>query len=177
MADIFHAERIPSPLGEMLILTDSRGRLRIATWDAGPERTETLYRRLGPGADIVERPGATGLARSFEAYFNGDLAALDAIETAGAGTEFQTKVWTALRQIPCGETISYSELARRIGKPDAVRAVGLANGANPVAVVTPCHRVIGANGTLTGYGGGLNRKAWLLAHEGAHAAAPELLFE
>jgi methylated-DNA-[protein]-cysteine S-methyltransferase len=82
-----------------------------------------------------------------------------------AGTPFQVRVWTALREIPCGETRSYGDIARRIGDPKAVRAVGLANGANPIAVVVPCHRVIGANGSLTGYGGGLPRKRWLLAHE------------
>jgi methylated-DNA-[protein]-cysteine S-methyltransferase len=81
------------------------------------------------------------------------------------GTPFQQTVWAALREIPCGQTISYATLARRIGRPSAVRAVGLANGANPVGIVIPCHRVIGANGTLTGYGGGLDRKRWLLSHE------------
>jgi methylated-DNA-[protein]-cysteine S-methyltransferase len=83
------------------------------------------------------------------------------------GTEFQRAVWNALRSIPCGETLSYGALARRIGRPSAVRAVGLANGANPVGVVVPCHRVIGSDGTLTGYGGGLSRKRWLLEHESA----------
>ena len=83
------------------------------------------------------------------------------------GTPFQKTVWRALREIPCGQAISYSELARRIGRPAAVRAVGLANGLNPISVIVPCHRVIGANGTLTGYGGGLERKRWLLSHEGA----------
>src|SRR6185437_637184 len=93
---------------------------------------------------------------------------IDAILTATAGTAFQREVWRALRDIPAGQTISYGELARRIGRPAAVRAVGLANGANPIGVVVPCHRVIGANGSLTGYGGGLHRKEWLLAHERAH---------
>jgi methylated-DNA-[protein]-cysteine S-methyltransferase len=86
------------------------------------------------------------------------------------GTDFQRTVWQALRRIPCGTTISYGELARRIGRPAAVRAVGLANGANPVGVVVPCHRVIGADGSLTGYGGGIERKRWLLAHERASAS-------
>jgi methylated-DNA-[protein]-cysteine S-methyltransferase len=88
-----------------------------------------------------------------------------------AGTKFQREVWRALRYIPCGKTISYGELARRIGRPKAVRAVGLANGSNPIGVVVPCHRVIGSNGTLTGYGGGLHRKRWLLQHENALAEA------
>ena len=84
-----------------------------------------------------------------------------------AGTPFQKTVWKTLRKIECGHTISYAELARRIGRPSAVRAVGLANGQNPVSVVVPCHRVIGSDGRLTGYGGGLPRKKWLLEHEGA----------
>ena len=89
-----------------------------------------------------------------------------AIAWATAGTPFQRSVWAALVEIPAGETVSYAALARRIGRPAAVRAVGLANGANPVGIVVPCHRVIGSNGALTGYGGGLPRKAWLLRHEG-----------
>ena len=86
------------------------------------------------------------------------------------GTPFQRAVWAALRRIPAGETLSYGQLAAQIGKPKAVRAVGLANGSNPVGVVVPCHRVIGADGSLTGYGGGLPRKLWLLEHEGARLA-------
>ena len=99
-------------------------------------------------------------------YFNGDLNALDRIEVATNGTAFQEAAWAALRDIPAGATRSYAEQAAAIGRPKAVRAVGLANGANPVAIVNPCHRVIGADGELTGYGGGLDRKRWLLAHEG-----------
>jgi methylated-DNA-[protein]-cysteine S-methyltransferase len=81
------------------------------------------------------------------------------------GTDFQKSVWHALRAIPAGQTVTYGELARRLGQPTAMRAVGLANGANPIGIVVPCHRVVGANGTLTGYAGGLERKRWLLAHE------------
>jgi methylated-DNA-[protein]-cysteine S-methyltransferase len=102
-------------------------------------------------------------------YFGGETSAIDSLAVELKGTPFQQTVWTALRHIPCGTTISYAELARRIGEPSAVRAVGTANGANPVAVIVPCHRVIGSNGTLTGYGGGLDRKAWLLTHEGVLA--------
>jgi methylated-DNA-[protein]-cysteine S-methyltransferase len=103
---------------------------------------------------------------ALERYFAGNLAALDAIPVETRGTIFQREVWAALRQIPPGETESYGTLARRIGRPSAVRAVGLANGANPIGVVVPCHRVIGTDDSLTGYGGGLERKQWLLAHEG-----------
>jgi methylated-DNA-[protein]-cysteine S-methyltransferase len=99
-------------------------------------------------------------------YFKGEVGALDAIPVELNGTPFQRSVWHALRRIPGGTTISYAELAKRIGEPTAVRAVGTANGANPVAVIVPCHRVIGSDGRLTGYGGGLDRKQWLLQHEG-----------
>jgi methylated-DNA-[protein]-cysteine S-methyltransferase len=99
-----------------------------------------------------------------KAYFEGELQDFD-LPLAAEGTQFQRRVWQALRDIPYGVTISYGELARRIGQPQASRAVGLANGRNPIAIVVPCHRVIGADGTLTGYGGGLERKRWLLALE------------
>jgi len=101
------------------------------------------------------------------AYFKCDIAAIDGLPVETAGTPFQRSVWRALRRIRRGTTISYAELARWIGKPRAVRAAGLANGQNPISIVVPCHRVIGSNGTLTGYGGGLPRKKWLLEHEGA----------
>src|SRR5208283_2077845 len=97
--------------------------------------------------------------------FAGDLRVLDLLPVETGGTAFQRQVWQSLREIPCGTTVSYGQLAERIGRPSAVRAVGLANGANPVAVVVPCHRVIGSNGSLTGYGGGIERKRWLLNHE------------
>jgi methylated-DNA-[protein]-cysteine S-methyltransferase len=98
-------------------------------------------------------------------YFAGELAAIDSLPVKTAGTAFQREVWRGLREIDCGTTISYATLAERIGRPAAVRAVGLANGANPVGIIVPCHRVIGANGSLTGYGGGIERKRWLLKHE------------
>jgi methylated-DNA-[protein]-cysteine S-methyltransferase len=109
-------------------------------------------------------------------YFGGDLRALDAVPCDPGGTPFQARVWKALRTIPVGTTWSYGALARRIGDPKAVRAVGFANGSNPIAVVIPCHRVIGSNGTLVGYGGGLERKHWLLAHEGALPPEQPALF-
>ena len=107
------------------------------------------------------------VAAQLDAYFAGELTTFD-IEVNLIGTPFQMVVWAHLREIPYGETISYGELARRVGNPNASRAVGLANGRNPVAIIVPCHRVIGANGSLTGYGGGLERKSWLLEHEVAH---------
>lgn len=119
----------------------------------------------GEPPEGVAGGGTERVRRMLEAYFAGDLTAIDALDVDPAGTEFQRQVWAELRRIPAGATISYKELAARIGRPSATRAVGLANGANPVAIVIPCHRVIGANGALTGYGGGLDRKRWLLAHE------------
>jgi len=103
---------------------------------------------------------------SLDAYFAGDLTAIDDVPVATNGTPFQRTVWAALRRIPAGTTTSYGALAASIGYPSAMRAVGLANGANPVAIIVPCHRVIGADHSLTGYGGGLPRKRWLLEHEG-----------
>jgi len=91
---------------------------------------------------------------------------IDSVPVMTAGTEFQRTVWQQLRQIPCGEIITYGELAKRIGRPTASRAVGMANGSNPISIVVPCHRVIGSQGALTGYAGGVQRKAWLLKHEG-----------
>ena len=104
--------------------------------------------------------------RALDAYFAGDLGAIDNISVATGGTPFQRTVWAALHRIPAGMTTSYGALAVTIGRPSAMRAVGLAVGSNPVAVIVPCHRVIGADHSLTGYGGGLARKRWLLAHEG-----------
>ena len=110
-------------------------------------------------------------------YFAGELAAIDTLPVQTGGTAFQREVWRALREIPCGGTVSYAELAERIGRPTAVRAVGLANGSNPVGIVVPCHRVIGANGSLTGYGGGIERKRWLLEHEGSVSDSERLVFD
>jgi methylated-DNA-[protein]-cysteine S-methyltransferase len=124
--------------------------------------------RLHYGAITLTAAAAPATARQqLHAYFSGDLAALGAIPVATGGTPFERAVWAGLRTIPPGVTISYAELARRIGRPAAMRAVGAANGANPIGIVVPCHRVIGAGGALTGYGGGLHRKQWLLRHEAA----------
>ena len=108
-----------------------------------------------------------GVDGRIEAYLAGDLHALDEIKVNPGGTEFQQTVWSALREIPAGTTQTYGQLAASIGRPSAPRAVGLANGQNPVSIVIPCHRLIGSNGALTGYAGGLDRKRWLLRHEGA----------
>jgi methylated-DNA-[protein]-cysteine S-methyltransferase len=133
-------------------------------------RWEEKRRRLGARFgtfELVERDDPRGIASALRAYMSGLLDALDAVEVDTGGSPFQRRVWQALRRIPVGETVSYGELARRIGQPNASRAVGMANNRNPIAIVVPCHRVIGADGTLTGYAGGLERKRWLLEHERA----------
>ncbi|MDE2487602.1 MAG: methylated-DNA--[protein]-cysteine S-methyltransferase [Alphaproteobacteria bacterium] len=158
-------DRLATPIGAALIVTDGAGRVRAFNWTDYEARMRAWIVRRYPDADLREGGGAA--AEAFQAYFEGELAALDNLAWRAAGTPFQIKVWEALRTIPCGGTLSYAGLAEQIGKPSAVRAVGLANGANPISVLAPCHRVIGADGSLTGYGGGLARKRWLLAHEGA----------
>lgn len=169
LPDTLTLDRIPTPIGTALVVTDEAGVLRAFNWtDYEADMLKWIARRYSK-ARLVEGQGP--LRPAFAAYFAGDARALEPIAWEGAGTAFQRKVWRALCDIPAGETISYATLARRIGRPTAVRAVGLANGSNPVALVVPCHRVIGSNGSLTGYGGGLHRKQWLLEHEGAGVRA------
>ncbi len=160
-------DRIKTPLGDFAVVVDAEGRLRAAGFTEGHARMERQLRDYAsePGISLTTTADPGGVTTAIAAYFAGDRTAIDAIPVATAGTEFQATVWRALREIPYGETWSYGDLARRIGRPSAVRAVGLANGANPVALVVPCHRVIGSTGKLTGYGGGLDRKSWLLSHE------------
>lgn len=117
-----------------------------------------------PDGAVTDEVWFKDVAAQLDAYFAGELSDFD-LEIDARGTPFQMRVWSQLREIPYGETISYGELARRVGNANASRAVGLANGRNPIAIIVPCHRVIGANGSLTGYGGGLERKSWLLGHE------------
>ena len=167
-------ERIPTPIGELLIVTDCDGNLRAVDWaDYEPRMRRLLRRHYGEhglalceaGSSLAGPRSATRAAGALTRYFAGELTALDGLPVETAGTPFQRKVWRALQMIPCGDTLSYAGLAAKIGQPTAVRAVALANGANPVGIVVPCHRVIGSDGSLTGYGGGLHRKQWLLQHE------------
>ena len=160
----------PSPIGEIRLVTDEASRLAALDFTDYEARNLALLRRHWPDAELVEGKAPPAVTKALTAYFAGDLAAIDALEVTTNGTAFQEAVWAALRRIPAGATRSYAEQAAAIGKPKAMRAVGLANGSNPVAIVNPCHRVIGADGGLTGYGGGLPRKRWLLEHEGALAA-------
>jgi methylated-DNA-[protein]-cysteine S-methyltransferase len=168
---MFYLERIDTPTGHMLLVTDEALRLRAADWEDHTERMIRLL-RLHYGDDNFSLRAAqrrSPARRSVEAYFEGDFTALNDVVTVTMGTEFQRQVWAALRRIPVGSTLSYGTLAAQVGRPSAVRAVGAANGSNPIPVVVPCHRVIGADGALTGFGGGLQRKRWLLNHESGAA--------
>ncbi|WP_269714303.1 methylated-DNA--[protein]-cysteine S-methyltransferase [Caulobacter sp. NIBR2454] len=165
----FYSETLSTPTGSMVLLTDSQDRLRVIDWaDYDHRMLRLLTAQYRKPIRIQTRRAPTSPARAaMSDYFDGDLTVIDSLVTETAGTQFQRAVWKALRDIPPGQTTSYGALAAAIGRPSAVRAVGAANGANPIGVVVPCHRVIGANASLTGYGGGLERKRWLLAHEGA----------
>jgi methylated-DNA-[protein]-cysteine S-methyltransferase len=160
-------DRVHTPIGEMIIIADREGNLRAVDWTDHEERMLRLLQRHygAKGFKLEQGKNPHGFADIIKRYFAGDLSALDALPVETAGTPFQREVWRALREIPCGNPISYAKLAQQIGRPKAVRAVGLANGSNPIGVIVPCHRVIGANGSLTGYGGGIERKQWLLQHE------------
>lgn len=158
-------DRVATPVGEVLLVTDGDGAVRALDFADYEPRMMRLLLRHAPGAALVEGRAPASIRAAVEAWFGGDLTALDGLTVRTGGTDFQRTVWRALRAIPAGETRSYGQLAAAIGSPKAVRAAGLANGQNPVAVIVPCHRVIGADGSLTGYAGGLERKRWLLAHE------------
>jgi methylated-DNA-[protein]-cysteine S-methyltransferase len=149
-----------SPVGKLLLAADDAG-LRTLAFSNGEAGPDPAWRHEpAPLAEAI---------RQLRGWFAGELHEFD-LALAPRGTRFQQRVWGELRNIPYGGTISYGELARRIGNPQASRAVGLANGSNPIAIIIPCHRVIGSNGRLTGYGGGLDRKEWLLAHERGNVA-------
>jgi len=164
-------DRVATPVGQVLLVTDGQGAVRALDFSDYEARMLRLLRRhCGRDPVLVEGRAPEAVRGAVEAYFSGDVRALDELAVKTGGTAFQKSVWAALRAIPAGETRSYGQLAAAIGAPKAVRAAGLANGQNPLAVIVPCHRVIGANGTLTGYAGGLERKRWLLKHEGAAVA-------
>lgn len=166
--DLLRIDRVPSPIGPLLVVCDEAGRLCALEFQDHEARLQRLLRtrhgQKGARRLLAGRAPA-GIRDALGAFFAGALHAVDAIEVRTDGTEFQRRVWAALRRIPAGTTTTYGRLARTIGRPRACRAVGHANGANPVAIVVPCHRLIGADGTLTGYGGGIERKRWLLEHE------------
>jgi methylated-DNA-[protein]-cysteine S-methyltransferase len=172
---ILWLEQIDTPTGRMRIVADELGCLRAVDWvDHESRMMKLLERHCGADSfELRDTAPASQAARSLLAYFEGELSAVAALPTKTRGTPFQRQVWDALRAIPAGHSISYGALAARIGRPGASRAVGLANGANPIAIIVPCHRVIGADASLTGYGGGLDRKRWLLGHEQNHCAKPD----
>jgi methylated-DNA-[protein]-cysteine S-methyltransferase len=155
---------IPSPIGRIAIAARA-GRLCALEFGAAPLARQLAVRY--PAAPHRRARDPFGLSAKIRAYLAGDLTALDRIAVETGGTPFQQRVWRALRRIPPGSTMTYGALARALGRGGAARAVGAANGRNPVSVVVPCHRLVGGDRSLTGYGGGLWRKRWLLRHEGA----------
>lgn len=161
------SETIETPIGPVVLVADETGALAMAEFaDCEHRMDRWLQRRLHSGRYTLG-PGAISAAvkQAFENYFGGDVAALRDVAVRLDGTAFQNEVWTALRGIPPGETFAYGAFAERLGRPQSARAVGHANGANPLSIVVPCHRLVGADGALTNYGGGIERKRWLLDHE------------
>jgi methylated-DNA-[protein]-cysteine S-methyltransferase len=162
----FDLDYVKTPIGRFAVVVGADGSVRAASFAEGHARMEKQLRaHWGDHLELAAARNPGGISAAMSRYFAGDLGAIEGLPVCLEGTEFQRDVWAALREIPCGETRSYGDIARRIGKPAAVRAVGLANNANPVGVIVPCHRVIGSDGSLTGYGGGIERKRWLLSHE------------
>lgn len=159
---------LPSPIGPLAVACDADGRVRGVSFGEGLEQS---MRRTWPGATLAEGETADAVRTGLEAYFGGDRGALARIDWsldgAASGDGFQTRVWRALAEIPAGATISYGEMAKRAGEPGAAQAAGVALNRNPIPLVLPCHRVVGADGAMVGFGGGLERKTWLLRHEGA----------
>lgn len=162
--------RHPSPLGELCLVSDEAGLVALDFAEHEARMRRLLQRRYG-AFRLVGANDAAAVTAGLQAYFAGDLAALDGLPADGGGTPFQRRVWRRLRAIPPGRTLSYAALAAALGVPKSVRAVAHANALNPIAIVVPCHRVIGSDGTLRGYAGGLERKRWLLRHEGARLQA------
>jgi methylated-DNA-[protein]-cysteine S-methyltransferase len=162
----FGLDRLETPIGIALLVSDADGVLRALDWEDYAPRMKELLRLHYGAVTLNEAPAPESMRAALTSYFKGDLDRLSTIPWRVAGTPFQQKVWTALPRIPAGTTMSYGALAAQLDSPNAMRAVGHANGSNPISVVVPCHRLIGTNGSLVKYGGGLERKRWLLRHEG-----------
>lgn len=161
-------DQILTPLGQALVLTDRKGNLRAFEWlDCKTRLVRLLKLHYGKDYEIVEGMRLSKASLLIGKYFDGDLKAIDKIKIETNGTAFQKKLWNALRKISPGKTMTYAQMAQKLGTPSGSRAVGAANGANPISLVVPCHRLVGTNGQLTGYAGGLHRKKYLLEHEGA----------
>ncbi|MHB8596343.1 MAG: methylated-DNA--[protein]-cysteine S-methyltransferase [Ktedonobacteraceae bacterium] len=156
---------IDSPIGNILIVVDDERLCSLDYADYEPRMMTLLQRRYGQ-INLVQTIDPQGFSSRIRAYLAGDYRSLDEIPVNTGGTAFQQEVWAALRTIPPGTTVAYGELAAKLGRPTAYRAVGGTNALNPIAIVLPCHRVVGANASLTGYAGGIERKQWLLSHEG-----------
>jgi len=160
-------DRLPTPIGEALVITDEIGQLRALDWAECEDKMQVLLRHHYGSLAVAQGHLPQRLRQALISYFDGEYSSLESVEWRTAGASFQRLVWTTLTTIPPRRTLSYAGLAAKIGRPKAVRAVGRANAANPISIVVPCHRVIGTDGSLTGYGGGIERKRWLLNHEGA----------
>jgi methylated-DNA-[protein]-cysteine S-methyltransferase len=158
-------DRVEFELGQILVVTDGTA-LCAVDFSGYEQRMMKLLERRYESIQLVERVNPQGFSDRITAYLTGNLNSLDDLPVRTGGTAFQQQVWLALRTVLPGTTATYGELAQRIARPTAARAVGMANSLNPIAIVLPCHRVVGANGNLTGYAGGLDRKGWLLRHEG-----------
>lgn len=156
-------DRLDSVLGTLLIVAEGR---RLCALDYAEERMTLLLKRRYGKYCLSEAADPNGFSSRLRAYFDGDMRAIGTIPVSLGGTDFQQQVWTALRAIPPGRVLSYGQLAAQLGRPAACRAVGMSNALNPIAIVVPCHRLLGVNGSLTGYAGGLERKRYLLGHEG-----------
>lgn len=166
--------QIPSPIGDILIACNDQALLVLDYIDYADRMHELLARRYaGAAYQLNPHPNPLTMVTRLQAYFAGDFHAFDDVVVDTGGTPFQQRVWMALRDIAPGTTTSYGALAARLGQPSASRAVGRTNGLNPIAIVLPCHRVVGSTNALTGYAGGLHRKEWLLRHEGWRHAAPQ----
>lgn len=161
---VFQLQEVPSPIGTLFVVTEGET-LRAVDFQDGRSRLNRLLERHYGTVELEVGDHPSEVARRISAYFEGDIESLESIVVATNGSSFQKAVWDLLRSVPAGETVSYGWIANRLGNPNASRAVGLANGSNPISIVVPCHRVIGANRKLTGYAGGLARKQWLLDFE------------
>ena len=159
-------DKMATPVGEITFSFDEKGVLHSLDFLKEGRSPVFSLERFYKAANLKNRKSPDDLRRSLEAYFSGDLLSLEKISIALPGTKFQRSVWEALCEIPAGTTCSYGDIASKLKNPGAMRAVGMANNANPIAIVVPCHRVIGASGAMVGYGSGIARKTWLLRHEG-----------
>jgi methylated-DNA-[protein]-cysteine S-methyltransferase len=167
-------DTIETPIGQVVLVVENQN-LCFVDFEGNEGRMKQLLEKRFGNYVLEPTQNPFGYSSKLEGYFSGDLSAVDDIPVSTGGTEFQQKVWLELREIPTGQTRSYGAMAAKLGQPTASRAVGMTNGLNPISIVLPCHRVIGASGTLTGYAGGLERKKWLLEHEGVKLQKPAML--